>query len=226
MSRLQRVARFARSWVFPAIVLFVAMAVIILFARSTVIGDTINQEHAAQVASDKSQNDQITSLARALSSANKRLKSAGLPQVPVVVSGSSGATGASGRDGTSIVSATCTGSGLEVFYSDGSQSNSGQCVGPPGKAGMPGVAGPAGTNGTDSTVPGPQGPQGPPGPVGATGATGTPGADGTNGADGTGITTITCVTETDGTTALRFTLTDGTTQDVPGACTPTIEPTN
>lgn len=52
------------------------------------------------------------------------------------------------------------------------------------------------------------------------GADGQPGAPGANGSDGRGISTISCVLNDDLSTAFRFTFTDGTTTDVPGACLP------
>ncbi len=139
------------------------------------------------------------------------------------VSGVPGATGATGATGVSVTAAYCTGSGLEMFYSDGSTSNAGQCQGPPGKTGATGKAGADGAPGAASNVPGPEGPIGPTGATGATGptgATGAPGATGPKGDTGTGVANISCVTEGDGTTAFRFTLTDGTPQDVAGQCTP------
>jgi hypothetical protein len=69
-------------------------------------------------------------------------------------------------------------------------------------------AGPPGQNGADSTVPGPAG------------QNGIDGRDGRDGSDGRGITAVTCVIEEDLTTALRFTFTDQTTQDVTASCIP------
>ena len=77
-----------------------------------------------------------------------------------------------------------------------------------------GCAGPAGAAG----APGAEGASGPAGPAGATGADGAPGAAGS---PGVSITAIACMD--DGT--WRFTMSDGTTIDVPGPCrTPTPEP--
>lgn len=82
----------------------------------------------------------------------------------------------------------------------------GGCVGPPGPVG--GV-GPAGADGAPG-IPG-ESIVGPPGPAGATGAPG---------ADGRGIVSISCVMRDDLSSAFRFTLTDGSTQDVTGPCLP------
>lgn len=147
---------------------------------------------------------------------------ADLPTTPEV--GAKGATGASGRDGVSIVSAECTGSGLEIFFSDGSQSDAGTCVGPAGKSGSPGPSGAPGVNGANSTVAGPQGSPGPAGAPGQDGAPGKDGAPGPAGPAGNGLSSVTCVAEADASTAFRFTYTDGTTQDVAGACTPPPTP--
>lgn len=42
---------------------------------------------------------------------------------------------------------------------------------------------------------------------------------GATGPAGTGFTSVTCATTNDGSTVFRFTLTDGTTQEVDGSCT-------
>lgn len=156
---------------------------------------------------------------------------------------------ASGKDGRGVAFSLCTALGWAVTYTDGKTENAGSCVGdrgPAGKAGkagasgadgqdstIPGPVGAAGADGADSTVPGPTGAVGAPGaagPVGPTGAAGSNGADGAdgkdgkNGADGRGVSSVECVTGP----AFRFTFTDGTTQDVPGACdasTPSPDPT-
>lgn len=115
----------------------------------------------------------------------------------------------------------------------------------PGATGATGQPGPRGAPGADSTVPGPQGSPGPAGPsgqdgqdgsdgaTGATGATGesivgpqgpqgeagAPGSTGAQGPQGVGVVAVSCAVVDSG-TAFRFTLSDGTTQDVPGACAP------
>ena len=106
-------------------------------------------------------------------------------------------------------------------------------VGPPGVRGEPGprgergepgksIVGPegkAGVDGRDSTVPGPQGPAGMdstvPGPAGRDGKDST-----VPGPQGVGIASISCMD--DGT--WRFTMTNGTTQDVAGPCRFAPEP--
>lgn len=158
-----------------------------------------------------------------------------------------GTTGASGKDGRGVAFSLCTALGWAVTYTDGeTDTAAGDCTGERGPAGAPGKAGPAGAAGSDSTIPGPTGATGsagapgqdstvpgPAGPTGATGATGdtgpagkdgAPGKDGADGKDGRGIASVSCV---DG-PAFRFTYTDGTTTDIPGACdapTPSTDPT-
>lgn len=144
-----------------------------------------------------------------------------LPSAP----GSSGSNGADGRDGRGVAFTLCTATGWAVTYTDGTTENSGNCVGAtgkPGAAGADGSAGAAGQDGSDgvSVV----GPVGPVGPAGVAGADGAPGAPGVDGKDGTGVASVTCVA-TDAGTAFRFTLTDGSTRDVDGACTPPPTPT-
>lgn len=82
-------------------------------------------------------------------------------------------------------------------------------------------AGNAGCRGPE----GQQGQQGVPG-VGQQGVPGTPGADGApgpagpTGPQGVSVTLIQCVMRDDLSTVFRFTLSDGTSQDVPGPCVP------
>ena len=91
--------------------------------------------------------------------------------------------------------------------------------GVPGDAGPAGVAGVAGADGAPGTD-GTNGADGVDGQLGADGADGAPGPQGPSGADGRGISSVECAVVADGVTAFRFTFTDGTTQDVAGACTP------
>jgi hypothetical protein len=104
-------------------------------------------------------------------------------------------------------------------------------VGTPGAAGATGATGPGASDFQvfqqvtvvcSSTIlcKGADGPPGAAGTNGADGAQGPQGPAGTNGADGRGISTVTCVTEPDLTTALRFTFTDQTPQDVSASCIP------
>ena len=82
--------------------------------------------------------------------------------------------------------------------------------------GCRGADGTNGTNGTDGT-PGADGTPGSPGPQGPAGQDGAPGAPG---ADGVSVTGVSCVLRDDLSTAFRFTFSDGTSSDVPGACLP------
>lgn len=166
---------------------------------------------------------QLTALTHEYTKLYGQTKAAGVQPTTVAPSSLSAATtsgspGQNGRDGRGVLTATCTSFGLIVTYTDGSTDNAGTCVGAAGKDGT------NGTNGTDSTVPGPAGAAGVngadstvPGPKGDTGDTG---AAGPAGAAGVGVSTVTCVLESDGSTDFEFLLTDGTTQDVPGTCTP------
>lgn len=140
-----------------------------------------------------------------------------LPSSP----GTPGARGTDGVNGRGVAFALCTATGWAITYTDGDTESAGDCVGTTGAAGKTGAAGvdgkagAPGLNGTDgvSVI----GPTGPPGPVGTAGADGTPGAPGADGRDGVSVTSVSCAA-TDTGTAFRFTLTDGTTQDVPGDC--------
>ncbi|GAA3330681.1 hypothetical protein HP467_07170 [Curtobacterium albidum] len=141
--------------------------------------------------------------------------------------GKDGRDGARGSDGRGIAFALCTAMGWTVTYTDGDTENAGQCVGDTGAAGSPGAAGTtgaAGTNGVDGQ-PGTPGADGAPGATGPQGETGATGPTGATGATGTGVASVSCATTADGFTVFRFVLTDGTTQDVPGACTPASTPT-
>lgn len=81
-----------------------------------------------------------------------------------------------------------------------------------GADGAPGTAGADGTNGQPGeSVVGPQGPQGPAGPTGA---------EGIPGMNGISVTGISCVLRDDLSTAFRFTSSDASSVDVPGACLP------
>lgn len=81
--------------------------------------------------------------------------------------------------------------------------------------GCKGADGTPGTNGTNGqpgeSVVGPQGPQGPAGPAGA---------DGLPGMNGISVTGVSCVLRDDLSTAFRFTFSDVSFVDVPGACLP------
>jgi hypothetical protein len=146
--------------------------------------------------------------------ASTNTPTAAVPGPSTGTAGRDGTDGRNGVDGRGVTSISCTGLGLLVTYSDGSTTNAGPCLGANGKDGADGAAGAPGAAGADGadgqSVVGPQGAQGPQGDPGATGAT------------GTGVSSVSCVLEADGTTAFAFTLTDGTTQDVAGACTPAV----
>jgi hypothetical protein len=169
------------------------------------------------------QADRLDGLTREYTKLYGEAKQSGVQPTTVAPSAlpAAGTPGENGRDGRGIAFSLCTATGWVITYTDGTSSDAGTCVGATGKtgaAGIPGVAGKAGAtgaagaNGVDGqSVVGPQGPAGPAGPAGA---------DGRDGTDGVGVSSVTCVTEADGSTAFRFTLTDTTTQDVAGACTP------
>lgn len=82
--------------------------------------------------------------------------------------------------------------------------------------GCRGADGAPGANGTNGT-PGADGAPGSPGPQGPAGQDGAPGA---TGAAGVSVTGVSCVLRDDLSTAFRFTFSDATTVDVPGACLP------
>ena len=89
------------------------------------------------------------------------------------------------------------------------------CASVGGCRGLDGADGTPGTNGTNGqpgeSVVGPQGPAGPPGPAGA---------DGLPGMNGISVTGVSCVLRDDLSTAFRFTFSDVSFVDVPGACLP------
>lgn len=89
------------------------------------------------------------------------------------------------------------------------------CVSIGGCVGADGEDGASGTNGGDGapgapgeSITGPAGPQGP------------AGTNGTDGAPGVSVTGVSCVLLDDLSTAFRFTFSDATAVDVPGACFP------
>lgn len=89
----------------------------------------------------------------------------------------------------------------------------GGCKGADGMEGAPGAPGAAG-------IPGESGADGIPGESGADGAPGPAGPQGEPGMNGVSILSVSCVLLDDLSTAFRFTFTDGTSSDVPGACLP------
>jgi hypothetical protein len=122
---------------------------------------------------------------------------------PEAIEGEQGATGATGQRGSDGRDATDEQVGRAIVKYCAEVG----CRGLDGAPGAPGrdgtsVTGPAGTNGTN-------------------GLNGTDGAPGAPGPAGVGLSTVTCVQLDPLTTAFRFTLTDGTTNDVQGSCTPT-----
>lgn len=70
--------------------------------------------------------------------------------------------------------------------------------------------------------PGAQGPQGEPGPQGEKGDRGDQGPQGIPGPVGVSVTNVTCVALDTGTTAFRFTFSDGAFIDVAGTCVPAM----
>lgn len=87
------------------------------------------------------------------------------------------------------------------------------CASVGGCKGADGAPGTNGTNGAPGT-PGADGTAGAPGPAGQDGAPGAPGAAGVS------VTGVSCVLRDDLSTAFRFTFSDATSVDVPGACLP------
>ncbi|MET3635676.1 collagen-like triple helix repeat-containing protein [Curtobacterium oceanosedimentum] len=180
----------------------------------------INADQSAADAADRQRSrleDQYATVVAEYERAYKLLQQHGVTPTtiaPSAIPGPSGAAGVAGRngqDGRGIVSTSCTASGWQLVYSDGSTSNAGTCVGqagPTGSAGATGSTGQAGANGTDGQD-GAPGAQGPAGPAGAAGS------------PGRGVVSVACVLESDGSTAFRFTYTDATTSDVAGTCTAT-----
>ncbi|MGN8049537.1 hypothetical protein ACTJKO_07570 [Curtobacterium sp. 22159] len=165
-------------------------------------------------------------LSDAIAQANGKLQANGLPTVAAPTEGAAGPAGSNGHDGRGVAFTLCTATGWAITYTDGETENAGgDCTGATGKTGATGSAGAAGAPGKDGadgvSVTGPAGAAGPAGPAGAPGPAG---ADGADGKDGTGVASVSCVINDAG-TAFRFTLTDGSTQDVDGTCTPDPEPT-
>lgn len=96
--------------------------------------------------------------------------------------------------------------------------------GAPGAGGQPGTSGapgPAGADGEDGT-PGANGQPGESivGPQGSAGPAGPQGEQGMPGMNGISVTGVSCVLLDDLSTAFRFTFSDASFVDVPGACTP------
>lgn len=167
-----------------------------------------DRAHQAQAASDAKDADaRYSDLFTNYSNLYKQLGAHGVTpsapppsQVEQPVPGAPGATGATGTQGPGPTT-------TQIFDAVTSYcSVPGICLGPPGPTGAAGAAGSAGQSVT--------------GPAGANGTDGTDGTNGLNGVDGRGITDVSCVAEADLSTALRFTFTDQTTEDVPASCIP------
>lgn len=239
MLRLRKYFRADRlGWAFAAVVTasLIGLIVYALSSQQATI-DNLRDRNKAIAAQGANAQDQYQSLVQQYGKLWDQATSSGATpttvnpdQVPSTVPapGPAGSRGADGEDGRGIAFTLCTATGWAVTYTDGTTENGGICVGPAGKtgaAGEDGTQGPSGTAGQDGadgvSITGPSGPAGPAGPSGPAGVSGAAGADGR---DGTGVGSVTCVV-TDGGTAFRFTLTDGTTQDVTGTCTPPAPPT-
>jgi hypothetical protein len=142
------------------------------------------------------------------------------------VAGAQGDPGTNGRDGEDATDEQTLRAVTRYCAENG-------CRGLPGADGAPGADGTPGRDGASIT--GPPGPSGANGSDGTAGENGQPGADGTPGAPGAdgapgatgehgvGLASVTCVLLDDLNTALRFTFTNGTTNDVQALCTPPQE---
>jgi hypothetical protein len=146
------------------------------------------------------------------------------PDLPTadVIEGEAGAAGAAGQRGADGRDATDeqVSRAVVTFCEEVGCRGLDGAPGAPGGPGRDGasVAGPAGANGADGT----SGSNGNDGAAGQPGADGAPGLPGADGQPGIGIAGIDCVQLDPVTTAFRFTLSDSTTRDVPGSCTPPI----
>lgn len=230
MRRVRTLLRIDRlGWGFAGLV-SIGLVMLVMYALSSQQAtiDDLRARNSAIAAQGADAQSQYQSLVKEYAQLYTQAESAGATpttvdpsdvptSVPVPSAGATGARGAAGDDGRGIAFALCTATGWAVTYTDGDTENAGDCIGktgPAGKTGADGSSGTAGQNGVDGVSI--TGPAGPAGPAGATGATGPAGADGH---DGVSVSSVSCVATATG-AAFRFTLTDGTTQDVPGDCTP------
>jgi len=223
------------GWLFAGVVTvgLVGLIVYALSSQQATI-DNLRARNKAIAAQGVNAQDQYQALVQQYGKLWDQAKSSGATpttvdpsDVPTTVpaAGAPGARGASGEDGRGVAFSLCTATGWAITYTDGTTENAGgDCAGktgPTGAAGKDGAAGASGQDGTNGpdgvSVTGPTGATGATGATGPVGPTGPPGSDG---ADGIGVATVACALTDDGSTVFRFTLTDGTTQDVPGACTP------
>lgn len=227
---LSRGPRWLRAQNLVIIIPIVAIAVV-LVALYTSQAQTIGVQRdriSTLVAQNGRQADRLDAAYAEYTKLYGQAKQSGVQPTTVAPSalpGPSGSAGKDGRDGLrgsdgrGIAFALCTATGWTVTYTDGGSETAGQCVGEPGAAGSQGAAGPTGASGTDG-VDGQPGTPGADGAPGVMGPQGEPGATGQTGATGTGVASVSCTTADDGSSVFRFVLTDGTTQDVPGSCTP------
>lgn len=108
-----------------------------------IISTTISAGHLILTYTDGSAADvgQVVGAAGALGPAGP-LGPSGVPGPPGIP-GAAGTNGANGHDGRGVVNAAIVSGHLVLTYSDGTQTDVGQVVGPAGPAGPPGPAGPA-----------------------------------------------------------------------------------
>ncbi|SBN64468.1 Collagen triple helix repeat-containing protein [Curtobacterium sp. 9128] len=235
MVRLRRFLRVDRlGWAFAIIVTMglVGLIVYALASQQATIDNLRSRNRAIAAQGLEGQKQyrelveqytQLTDQAKAAGVEPDTLDPSAIPKTIPGPSGTAGARGAAGNDGRGVAFALCTATGWAVTYTDGETENGGDCIGkngPIGKTGTDGNDGSPGLPGATGTA-GKDGVDGQPGANGADGATGAKGDTGATGPTGTGFTSVTCATTDDGSTVFRFTLTDGTTQDVAGTCSPT-----
>lgn len=233
---LTRAPRWLRAQNLVIIIPIVAIAVV-LVALYTSQAQTIGVQRdriSTLVAQNGRQSDRLDAAYAEYTKLYGQAKQSGVQPTTVAPSALPGPSGSSGKDGRDglrgtdgrgIAFALCTVTGWTVTYTDGDTETAGPCIGDTGAAGSPGIAGTTGAAGADG-VDGQPGTPGADGAPGATGPQGETGPTGQTGATGTGVASVSCTTAGDGSTVFRFVLTDGSTQDVPGACTPpTSSPT-
>lgn len=200
-----RASRSAARWRWASRAIFVGLTIaVVIFGGYLAVANTALRDELGESA------DRLAESQAEAAALYEQLLSAG--EDPVVEPSEPGAPGAIGPQGVPGIQGAPGADGRpptaeEVLAAVNAYCVSvGGCKGADGKDGAPGADGAPG----ESIV----GPQGPAGPAGQDGAPGAPGAAGVS------VTGVSCVLRDDLSTAFRFTFSDATTVDVPGACLP------
>ncbi len=199
----EKATRSAARWRWVSRAIFAGLVVaVIVFGGYLAVANTALRDELGQSA------DRLAESQAEAAALYEQLLAAG--EDPVVEPSEPGAPGAIGPQGAPGIQGVPGADGRAPTAEEVLAAVNAYCVS------VGGCKGADGTNGTNG-APGTDGADGSPGPQGPAGQDGEPGAPG---AAGVGVTGVSCVLRDDLSTAFRFTFSDATTVDVPGACLP------